>query len=286
MKLMTSFLRATPKTCATGVAMLMMTTPVLAQSSPQNSPTTQESDWKVSAGLGVLRTPIFPGASKSQIRPAPYLSLSYRDRFFVRGPAIGVNLFHFGEDDRFRLGVMTRITSEAEWDESDDRALHGLGKISGGLDAGLFGSYRGESWFAELAATRGAVLRKEHGDKTTRGSGTAVKFGFGYTTQLASHLRWTAQASTQWADATRARTYFGVSAAQSRATGLASYQPESGITGYGVTTTLSYTFAKRWTLIGLVKYERLAGDAKSSPIVTRNGRTNQLSTGVFVGYRF
>lgn len=283
MKLTTLFLRATPKTCATGVAMLMMTTPAFAQSASQ---ATQESDWKVVAGIGVLRTPIFPGAAKSELRPAPYLSINYRDRFFVRGPAIGVNLFHFGEDDSFRLGVMTRFTPEARWDESDDRALHGLGKTSGGIDAGVFGSYRGKSWFAELAATRGAVLRKEQGEKNTRSSGTAVQFGFGYTTSFTPNLRWTAQASTQWADATRTRTYFGVSDAQSLATGLQAYQPKAGITSYGVTTTLNYAFGKRWTIIGLAKYERLAGDAKNSPIVTGYGRTNQFYTGVFLGYRF
>lgn len=279
---MTLFLRAPLKTCAT-VALLVMTTPALAQSASRPTPA---SDWKVSAGLGVLNAPLFPGASKSKVRPAPYLSISYRDRFFVRGPAIGVNLFHFGEDDRFRLGVVTRFTSEARWNEADDRALHGLGKISGGVDAGIFGSYRRKSWFAELAATRGAVLRKEHGEKSTRGSGTALRFGVGYTRAIAPTLRWTAQASTQWADATRARTYFGVSNAQSLATGLQPYQPKAGITSYGMTTTLNYTFAKRWTLIGLIKYERLAGDAKSSPIVTANGRVNQLTTGVFIGYRF
>ncbi|SFK58685.1 Outer membrane scaffolding protein for murein synthesis, MipA/OmpV family [Rhodanobacter glycinis] len=283
MKLMTLFPRATPRIGAMAVTMLMMTTPTLAQSAAQ---ATQESDWKVAAGLGVLRTPIFPGARKSEAFAAPYFSASYRDRFFVRGPAVGVNLLRFGEHDRFRLGVVARYTLEAEWDESDDRALRRLGRIDGGLDAGVFGSYRGESWFAELAATRGAVLRKEHGEKSTRGSGTAIQFGFGYTTRLATHLRWTTQASTQWSDATRARTYFGISDAQSLATGLRPHQPKAGITSYGITTTLDYAFARHWTLIGLVKFERLAGDAKSSPIVTANGKANQLSTGLFLGYRF
>jgi len=283
MKNLIPLLRAAPVACAMGIAMLMMTNPALAQDAP---PPTQESDWNVVAGLGVLRTPIFPGASKSEVRPAPYLSIDYDDRFFVRGPVIGVNLFRFGQDDRFRLGVITRITPEAEWDESDDRALHGLGKISGGIDAGLFGSYRSESWFAEVAATRGAVLRKENGESSTRGSGTAVQFGFGYTARLASNLRWMTQVSTQWADATRTRTYFGVSQAQSLATGLQPYQPGAGITSYGVTTTLNYAFGKRWTVTGLVKYERLAGDAKSSPIVTANGKTNQVSVGAFLGYQF
>ncbi|MDQ0011549.1 outer membrane scaffolding protein for murein synthesis (MipA/OmpV family) [Luteibacter jiangsuensis] len=283
MKNLIPLLRAAPGACAMGIALFVTTTPAWAQTAPQS---TQEGDWNVVAGLGVLRTPIFPGASKSQIRPAPYLSIDYGDRFFVRGPVVGVNLFRFGQNDRFRLGVMTRITPEAEWDESDDRALHGLGKISGGIDAGVFGSYRTESWFAELAATRGAVLRKEHGESSTRGSGTAVQLGFGYTMRLASHLRWMTQVSTQWADATRTRTYFGVSQAQSLATELQPYRPSAGITSYGVTTTLNYAFGKRWTLTGLVKYERLTGDAKSSPIVTANGRTNQVSTGVFLGYQF
>jgi outer membrane scaffolding protein for murein synthesis (MipA/OmpV family) len=53
-----------------------------------------------------------------------------------------------------------------------------------------------------------------------------------------------------------------------------------------VTTTLNYAFGKRWTVTGLVKYERLAGDAKSSPIVTANGKANQVSIGAFLGYQF
>ncbi|MGE7136140.1 MipA/OmpV family protein [Luteibacter sp. NPDC031894] len=283
MKNLIPLLRATPAARAMGIVILVMTTPAWAQVAPGPA---RESDWNVVAGLGLLRTPIFPGASKNEIRPAPYLSIDYGDRFFVRGPAIGVNLFRFGQNDRFRLGLLTRITPEAAWDEAGDRALHGLGKISGGLDAGVFGSYRSKSWFAELAATRGAVLRKDHGESSTRGSGTAVQFGFGYTAHLASRVRWMTQVSTQWTDATRTRTYFGVSHAQSLATGLQAYQPKGGITSYGVTTTLNYAFGKRWTLTGLIKYERLAGDAKRSPIVTTNGRANQVSTGAFLGYTF
>jgi len=282
MKTLFPLLRTTPEACVTGMAILVMSTSALAQSPPRSP---EESDWKVVAGLGILHTPIFPGASKSEARPAPYLSIDYGDRFFVRGPAMGVNVFRFGPDERFRLGVMTRVVPEAEWDESDHRALRGLGKISGGLDAGVFGSYRGKSWFAEVAVTRGAVLRKEQGERSTRGSGTGVQLGFGHTARLTPNLHWMTQVSTQWADATRSRTYFGVSRAQSLATGLQPYQPGAGITSYGVTTTLNYTFGKRWTLTGLVKYERLAGDAKSSPIVTANGKTNQVSAGMFLGYR-
>lgn len=263
--------------------MLAMAAPASAQSA---SGAPQDGDWKVGVGIGALHAPIFPGASKSEIRPAPYLSINYRDRFFVRGPAAGVNLLRFGPDDRFRLGVMMRITPEAEWDKSDDYALHRLGHIWAGADAGLFGSYRGKSWFAELAATKGVVLREEQHEKSTRASGMAVEFGFGYGTRITSKLRWMVQANTHWSDATRARTYFGISGAQSAVTGLEPYRPKAGITSYGVTTTLNYAFGKRWSVLGLVKYARLVGDAKDSPIVAANGKVNQLYTGVFLGYRF
>lgn len=284
MKLMTHvILRTAPVTCATGAMMLAMTAPALAQS---GSETPRETDWEVAAGVGILRKPIFPGAAENEVRPAPYLSINYRDRFFVRGPVIGANLFRFGKDDRFRLGVMMRMTPEARWNESDDRSLRRLGEIKGGADAGIFGSYRGKSWFAELAATKGVVLREERHEKTTRASGTAVEFGLGYATRFTPRLRWMAQANVRWADATRTRTYFGISDAQSAATGLLPYQPKAGIAGYGVTTTLDYAFGKHWSILGLAKYERLAGDAKDSPIVMAGGKTSQLSAGVFFGYRF
>lgn len=288
MKLMTHvFLRTAPVTCATGAVMLAMTTPAMAQS---GSETSRETGWEVAAGVGVLRKPIFPGAAENEVRPAPYLSINYRDRFFVRGPVIGANLFRFGRDDRFRLGVMMRITPEARWNESDDHSLRRLGEIKGGADAGIFGSYRGKSWFAELAATKGVVLREARregrNEKTTRASGTAIEFGLGYAARLAPGVRWTAQANVRWADALRTRTYFGISDAQSAATGLPPYRPKAGIAGYGMTTTLDYAFAKRWSILGLARYERLAGDSRDSPIVAARGKTNQFSVGVFLGYRF
>lgn len=278
-----AFLRKKPIACVTGAAMLAMTAPVSAQSA---SGAPQDGDWRVAVGIGALHAPIFPGAGKSEIRPAPYLSIGYRDRFFVRGPAAGVNLFRFGRDGRFRLGVMMRITPEAEWDKADDRALHRLGKIWAGADAGVFGSYRGTSWFAELAATKGIVLREERHEKRTRASGMAVELGFGYAARITPRLRWTAQANVHWADAARARTYFGISDAQSAATGLKPYRPQAGVASYGLTTTLDYAFAKRWNVLGLVGYARLAGEARDSPIVTGDGKVNQLYTGVFLGYRF
>ncbi len=83
MKNLIPLLRPAPVACAMGIAMLVMTNPALAQDAP---PPTQESDWNVVAGLGVLRTPIFPGASKSEVRPAPYLSIDYDDRFSCAAP--------------------------------------------------------------------------------------------------------------------------------------------------------------------------------------------------------
>lgn len=278
-----AFSRKKTAACFAGAVMLAMATPALAQSAPDSS---QDDDWKVGLGVGVLNGPIFPGSSESQLRPAPYLSISYRDRFFVRGPVAGVNLFHFGQDDRFRVGMMMRITPEAEWDESDDRALRPLGHITAGADLGIFASYRSKSWFAELAATRGAVLREEAHERTTRASGMAVELGVGYAARFTPKLRWMAQANVSWADATRTRTYFGINEAQSVATGLTPYEPKAGIASYGLTTSLDYAFGKHWSVLGLVRFARLAGDSKDSPIVVNRGKTNQLYTGVFLGYRF
>ncbi|MCT8159797.1 MipA/OmpV family protein [Pseudoruegeria sp. SHC-113] len=62
-------------------------------------------------------------------------------------------------------------------------------------------------------------------------------------------------------------TYFGVTAAESAASGLAAFDPSGGAVEAGVELSARYDFNERWGMEGILSYKKFVGDAADSPIV-------------------
>ncbi|MDD7970309.1 MipA/OmpV family protein [Roseinatronobacter alkalisoli] len=69
-----------------------------------------------------------------------------------------------------------------------------------------------------------------------------------------------------------ARSYFGVSAAESVTSGLAAYTPSGGVHSVGVELGVYQPLSDDWGITGALRYDRLRGDAASSPIVQQGSR--------------
>jgi outer membrane protein len=80
--------------------------------------------------------------------------------------------------------------------------------------------------------------------------------------------------------------YFGITAAQAALSGLPVYDARGGIRSYGLGTQATYAFTRQWAGELFLEYERLAGDAANSPLVTQRGSRNQLQLGAGVTYSF
>jgi outer membrane protein len=89
-----------------------------------------------------------------------------------------------------------------------------------------------------------------------------------------------------WADKDYQRAYFGVTPAMSAASGLAAFDPDSGVRGVGGTTSLSYQFSPRWGIQAYGRYERLIGDPGRSPLIRAYGARDQFSAGLALSYTF
>ena len=90
-------------------------------------------------------------------------------------------------------------------------------------------------------------------------------------------------AEASWASSDELAAFYGVSAAQSAATGLPAYQPGSGFKHAAVGVIASYDFARHWSLVGSVQSRWLQGDASESPLAERS-RNNYANAGI--AYRF
>jgi outer membrane protein len=87
-----------------------------------------------------------------------------------------------------------------------------------------------------------------------------------------------------WVSGSFNRTYFGVTASDSAASGLPVYNPGGGLEQYTGWLALLYQIDKHWYAGAMAYAQRLAGDAADSPIVTQRGTRNQITYGVGLGY--
>jgi outer membrane scaffolding protein for murein synthesis (MipA/OmpV family) len=82
-----------------------------------------------------------------------------------------------------------------------------------------------------------------------------------------------------------ANTYFGVTAAESAASGLAAYDAKGGLVSAGVELGATYALNDTWGVDGAVRWDKYMGDAKDSPIV-QQGKDNNVSLRIGMTRRF
>lgn len=232
--------------------------------------------WSVDVGAGGLVSPEFRGASDYRVRAIPALNIRHGDDFAVTGLEAAYTPFRAGPwqagaQARFRFGQ----------DEDDDPvALRGLGGVSESVELGGFVSY-GEGPFRVKASLAHDVLDGHGGQVATLGATYSGVIARG----RAGPARLTLGPSVTWASARYNRAYYGVDARQALRSGLAPYQPGSGLESAGLSANLVAPLSPRLTLIGVAGYDRLLGDAADSPRLQRSGARDQGSVGVFLTYK-
>jgi MipA family protein len=234
----------------------------------------QESEsLRVRVGLGAQLRPEFIGADGTSVVPLFHVNL-----------ARGTHQFGFGApDDSPSIAVLSKNgfsfgpagNIEGRRKESDVAA--GVGSVPRTLEAGAFAQYlagdsiriraellKGINGHGGLVGTVGADKIWREGDRYVFSIGPRIIFS----------------------DARYQRAYFGVTPAESVASGLPVYRPQGGVHAVALASGMSYEINKRWGVFGYARYERLVGDAAKSPIIREFGSRNQLSGGLGLNYTF
>ena len=87
-----------------------------------------------------------------------------------------------------------------------------------------------------------------------------------------------------WVSGSFNRTYFGVTAEDSAASGLPVYTPGGGLQqGTGWLGAI-YRIDQHWYAGAMIYYQRITGSAADSPIVTQRGTRNQVTYGAGIAY--
>lgn len=219
-------------------------------------------------GVGGRLQPKYPGAESYALSPFPIFQLQY-----LVFPGLGTVA------DASTQGIFFRpaFGFVGERSARDDADLTGTNKVDWALEFGAGLGYRTDSFRAFAEARRGFGGHQ----------GFVGELGVDAILHPMERVSLRVGPRLGLADAEYMATYFGVTAAESAASGgaLAAFSPGGGLTDVGVDARLSYDWTENAAVHLDAGYRRLVGDAAKSPI-TKAGSADQFTVGLGVSYRF
>lgn len=242
--------------------------------------------WSLNIGAGALVAPTYDGDDDYRLSLLPNVQLSYGDSFFASVQE-GVG-YRWINTDELKAGPIGRIKFSRDEDgdqtfavtgeDTDD--LRGLGDVDTSIELGGFIDY--EIGALTLGFEARQAVSGHDGfvvDVDARWSGRSMAFG--------PPIFWSVGPRAKFVGESYNEAYFGVTPAQSLASGLPVYDADGGLHSYGLGASAVYplTRDRAWALVAVAGYDRLAGDAESSPLVRERGSPDQLSVGLFLSHR-
>lgn len=153
--------------------------------------------------------------------------------------------------------------------------LTGLADVEFGVELGFGLKYQQTNWMAFGEMRKGV----------TGHTGLTGTLGADWIMRPNERLRISAGPRVNFGDDDFANTYFGVTGAEATASQFDAYQAGGGALSAGLAVSGTYFIDDKWSLEGVVSYEKLMGDAADSPI-TLNGSEDQWRIGVGVSRVF
>lgn len=223
--------------------------------------------WNVVLGAGVLVAPKFEGSDELEVLPVPLVSATFGERVTLDARGLFVDLYAV---DGFSFGAHVGYDLGRQEDDADH--LRGLGDIGAGAVFGLTLAYQLEPVKAYLSVDR--IVGGSDGLLGTLGVEVSHR---------QDRFLFSAGASTTWADEDYMEAYFGVTPAQSAASGLARYDADAGFKRIDLEASVTYRAWDHWLVRGQVGVGFLVGDAADSPVVQRGFQPSAM---LLIGYSF
>lgn len=242
----------------------------LGETGPATAPGAPRQGWDVALGAQLRHAPDYLGSRDRSTLLLPMFRVAYGSAIgtFRLGPLPGAEtpMLSYSPYDTANasLGVAVgadpgRSEDDAKVFEPGSERLRGMGRISSTAMLGVFGRYRIGAVSAHAMFRRAIDRDRGHG-------GQIGTLQLSYALPMPERLSASVGAGLNWADQRYTRTMFGVSAAQSAASGFAVYTPDGGVRDYSLSFDLRYRPGQRLVWHAGLALVRLAGDAADSPL--------------------
>ncbi len=247
------------------LAATLLAAPALAADVSRDPVAGPKDDVVVTLGGGLRVNPDWDGSKKYVLTPFPIIGLK-----FLRSPFTGEP----SSDTGFGIAPSFRLHSKRHFDGSS--SLFGLPDVATAFEAGITIDYTDTNFRAFVTARQG--FGGHHGQ--------VFDLGLDGILRPMPKLKLEAGPRLSFATADYMRTYFGVTDADSLATGVAAYKPSGGLRAWGVGALATYDIDKNWFVRADAAWNRLSTEATRSPIIKAEGSRDQFTVGLGVAYRF
>lgn len=233
-------------------------------------------NWTVMIGGEGRITPRWQGANDNYtFVVTPFLDIRKAgtpENLYGARDGFGIALVDIGG---LRIGPVGKIRLPRR--ESDDSKLAGLGDIGTAYEAGVFFDYY---WLGRALRTRAEVRQGWGGH-----DGISADIMVDFIGRVTPQFTLSGGPRITFANTRATAPYFSVTTAQ-LGSGLPLYDAKGGVRSFGAGGQARYLWNPQWGTHVFVEYERLAGDAKNSPIVAQRGSADQWTFGFGVTYAF
>jgi outer membrane scaffolding protein for murein synthesis (MipA/OmpV family) len=214
----------------------------------------------IAVGAQAIVQPTYEGSGEYELVAVPIVKFGGSESAlsFVKFDFRALNDVGIGVVNVGGLSFGPAVGYRFDREEDDGDRLRNLGDIDGGFLVGGFARYDLKPFYV-----RGSYLTQVSGEED---AGGIFRFQGGADFHVSPQLLLKTFAAVEWADDDYMQTYFGVTAAQSAASGLTRFDPSSGAKSFHLGATAEYEVFPTWTVHAGVEYVQLLGDAADSPI--------------------
>jgi len=232
-------------------------------------------DWYLKVGAAGFTAPKFEGDDAYELTFSPIISLGKiggEARYTSRNDNISLGLIDTGA---FRTGIVGKFVPSR--DDGDSSDLAGLDPIEFGVEVGGFAEFYPTDWLR----VRGELRRGFRAHEGVVGDVAVDAFA-----DITPEVRVSGGPRVSFASADYFDAYYGVTPAESAASGPAPYSPGSGMKSVGVGGAIDWKTTEKLTTSVFAEYSRLTGPAADSSLVRERGSPNQYMLGVSATYEF
>lgn len=233
--------------------------------------------WSGGLLLGAARAPLFEGSRASRSQPVLGAEITYRSASLgsvamgsrglqwtvVQRPEFSAGVGLAVDPGRIDNGER-KLTPLGYRPGSD--SLRGLGEIRATPVLRAFGSHTLGSVSLTSAARRG----------TGSHEGSQIDLGLSLPWKIGRHATLSIAPSATWADRRYMQAFFGVTPAQSAASGYTVFEAGAGLKSSQLVLDFDMALSRYWYVNAVLQAKRLQGDAADSPIVQKVRQTSGM----------
>jgi outer membrane scaffolding protein for murein synthesis (MipA/OmpV family) len=210
--------------------------------------------------------PKYEGASKYQATPFALVAARWRGlEFNLVGTELKVDL---GGGGRFLFGPVIGISNSRSISDAEG-PVKLLDRIKSSASYGGFAGVR----FGGNENGQGRIVASVQATKDTKSEkGMTFDVGLSYAAIRQEKIFATFDLGAKLNDKKYTRTFFGVTEAESQASGLDAYRPGGGLTKVTAGVTAGYQLSRHWGVMARVQGGTFTGDAADSPIVKEGSK--------------